>query len=139
MKGLLNLLCWSAFDSHSSLTQLENIEHEQNKLWQTYLEKLVLMTFTLSSPKLLHKDDWIHIWLKLCISLATLSSEKALFVLTKWLLLKGSKPRTKWKLKLSIKDKTIATFSLFQFRAMISFNPNLNLTGLKFHGPKTCT
>ena len=138
MKGLLNLLCWSAFDSHSSLPQLENIEHEQNKLWQTYLEKLVLMTFTLSSPKLLHKDDWIHIWLKLSISLATSSSEKT-FVLTKWLVLKGSKPRTKRKLKLSKKDKTIGTFSHFQFRAMISFNPDLNLTRLKFHGPKTCS
>ena len=138
MKGLLNFLCWSAFDTHSSLPQLEKIEHEQNKLWQTYQEKLVLMTFTLSSPKLLHKDDWIHIRLKLCISLATSSSEKT-FVLTKWLVLKGSKPRTKWKLKLSKKDRTIGTFSLFQFRAMISFNPNLNLNWTEFHGPKTCT
>lgn len=93
------------------------------------------MTFALSSAKLLHKDDWIHIWLKLCISLATLSSEKT-FVLTKWLVLKGSKPRTKWKLKQSKKDKTIGTFSLFQFRAMISFNPNRNLNWTEVSRPE---
>lgn len=95
----------------------------------------MLLTFALSSPKFLDKDDWIHIWLKLCISLATLSSKKT-FVLTNWLALKGSKSRNKWKLKLSKKDKTIGTFSLFQFRTMISFTPNLNLNWTEVSRPE---